>query len=152
MRVSLLDYPGARNVLARMKAPVVQTQATEPEEVHEFSLAPVAARLSELLGTEVPLLPSLDAAGTTDAGVARHRRADGRGGSAGGVPPWPSHGAADGGGGDGVGTVDVLVKGPGSGRESAVRALQAGGLSIKSIKDVTPIPHNGCRPPKRRRV
>ena len=52
----------------------------------------------------------------------------------------------------GVGTVDVLVKGPGSGRESAVRALQAGGLSIKSIKDVTPIPHNGCRPRKKRRV
>src|SRR3989339_253057 len=48
--------------------------------------------------------------------------------------------------------VDVLVKGPGSGRETAIRALQASGLSILSIKDVTPIPHNGCRPKKRRRV
>lgn len=52
----------------------------------------------------------------------------------------------------GVKTVEVLVKGPGSGRESAIRALQAAGLSITLIKDVTPIPHNGCRPPKRRRV
>ena len=52
----------------------------------------------------------------------------------------------------GVQSVDVLVKGPGGGRESAVRALQASGISIKSIKDVTPIPHNGCRPRKRRRV
>jgi small subunit ribosomal protein S11 len=52
----------------------------------------------------------------------------------------------------GVRTVDVKVKGPGSGRESSIRALQAAGLSVKSIKDVTPIPHNGCRPPKRRRV
>ena len=52
----------------------------------------------------------------------------------------------------GMRTVDVLVKGPGSGRESAVRALQASGLSVKSIRDVTPIPHNGCRPRKRRRV
>lgn len=48
--------------------------------------------------------------------------------------------------------VDVEVKGPGSGREAAIRALQAAGLDISSIKDVTPIPHNGCRPPKRRRV
>jgi small subunit ribosomal protein S11 len=47
---------------------------------------------------------------------------------------------------------DVFVKGPGPGRETAVRALQTGGLIVKSIKDVTPIPHNGCRPPKRRRV
>jgi small subunit ribosomal protein S11 len=52
----------------------------------------------------------------------------------------------------GVQAVDVLVKGPGGGRESAVRAIQASGISIKSIKDVTPIPHNGCRPRKRRRV
>jgi len=52
----------------------------------------------------------------------------------------------------GVKEVDVLVKGPGSGRETAIRALQASGLSILSIKDVTPIPHNGCRPKKRRRV
>jgi small subunit ribosomal protein S11 len=52
----------------------------------------------------------------------------------------------------GMRSVDVRVKGPGSGRESSIRALQAGGLEIKSIKDVTPIPHNGCRPPKRRRV
>ena len=52
----------------------------------------------------------------------------------------------------GVRTVDVMVKGPGGGRESAVRALQGAGLSIRSIKDVTPIPHNGCRPRKRRRV
>lgn len=48
--------------------------------------------------------------------------------------------------------VDVLVKGPGSGREAAIRALQTAGLTVTSIKDVTPIPHNGCRPPKRRRV
>ena len=52
----------------------------------------------------------------------------------------------------GVRTIEVLVKGPGGGRESAVRALQATGLTVKSIKDVTPIPHNGCRPRKRRRV
>lgn len=52
----------------------------------------------------------------------------------------------------GLKEIDVLVKGPGSGRETAIRALQASGLTIKSIKDVTPIPHNGCRPPKRRRV
>ena len=49
-------------------------------------------------------------------------------------------------------TVEVFVKGPGSGRESAIRSLQTAGLDITSIKDVTPIPHNGCRPPKRRRV
>lgn len=52
----------------------------------------------------------------------------------------------------GLKTVDVFVKGPGSGREAAIRALQTAGLNIVSIKDVTPIPHNGCRPPKRRRV
>ena len=52
----------------------------------------------------------------------------------------------------GLKTVDVFVKGPGSGREAAIRALQTAGLEITSIKDVTPIPHNGCRPPKRRRV
>lgn len=52
----------------------------------------------------------------------------------------------------GMKTVEVYVKGPGSGRESAIRALQATGLTITAIKDVTPIPHNGCRPPKRRRV
>lgn len=52
----------------------------------------------------------------------------------------------------GVETVEVLIKGPGSGRESAIRALQAGGLNIISIKDITPAPHNGCRPRKRRRV
>jgi small subunit ribosomal protein S11 len=52
----------------------------------------------------------------------------------------------------GMRTVEVYVKGPGSGRESALRALQAAGFSISFIKDVTPIPHNGCRPPKRRRV
>jgi len=52
----------------------------------------------------------------------------------------------------GVRNVEVFVKGPGSGREAAVRALHAAGLTITSIKDVTPIPHNGCRPPKRRRV
>ncbi|MEE9291923.1 MAG: 30S ribosomal protein S11, partial [Acidobacteriota bacterium] len=52
----------------------------------------------------------------------------------------------------GVRQVEVRVKGPGSGRESSIRAMQAIGLEIKSIKDVTPIPHNGCRPPKRRRV
>jgi small subunit ribosomal protein S11 len=48
--------------------------------------------------------------------------------------------------------VEVLVKGPGSGRETAIRSLQAAGLIMSSIKDVTPIPHNGCRPPKQRRV
>ena len=52
----------------------------------------------------------------------------------------------------GMRTLDVRVKGPGSGRESAIRALQTVGLEVKSIRDVTPIPHNGCRPPKRRRV
>ena len=52
----------------------------------------------------------------------------------------------------GVKKLEVEVKGPGSGRESALRALQAAGFTITSIKDVTPIPHNGCRPPKRRRV
>ena len=52
----------------------------------------------------------------------------------------------------GMKTVEVFVKGPGSGRESAIRALQTSGLDITLIKDVTPIPHNGCRPPKRRRV
>lgn len=52
----------------------------------------------------------------------------------------------------GLKSVDVFVKGPGQGRESAIRALQAAGLEITSIRDVTPIPHNGCRPPKRRRV
>ena len=52
----------------------------------------------------------------------------------------------------GLKTVDVFVKGPGSGREAAIRALAAAGLEVTSIKDVTPVPHNGCRPPKRRRV
>ena len=52
----------------------------------------------------------------------------------------------------GLRSVGVMVKGPGAGREAAVRALQAAGLRISMIKDVTPIPHNGCRPPKRRRV
>jgi small subunit ribosomal protein S11 len=52
----------------------------------------------------------------------------------------------------GVKRVEVYVKGPGSGREAAIRSLQAAGLQISLIKDVTPIPHNGCRPPKRRRV
>ena len=52
----------------------------------------------------------------------------------------------------GVKTVEVYVKGPGAGREAAIRALQSAGLELSSIKDVTPIPHNGCRPPKRRRV
>lgn len=52
----------------------------------------------------------------------------------------------------GLKTVEVYVKGPGSGRESAIRALQSAGLEVTLIKDVTPIPHNGCRPPKRRRV
>ena len=52
----------------------------------------------------------------------------------------------------GLKTVEVYVKGPGSGREAAIRALQTAGLNITMIKDITPIPHNGCRPPKRRRV
>ena len=52
----------------------------------------------------------------------------------------------------GLKTVEVFVKGPGSGREAAIRALQAAGLEVTLIKDVTPIPHNGCRPPKKRRV
>ncbi|MDR1061058.1 MAG: 30S ribosomal protein S11 [Clostridiales bacterium] len=52
----------------------------------------------------------------------------------------------------GLKTVEVYVKGPGAGREAAIRALQTAGLDVSMIKDVTPIPHNGCRPPKRRRV
>jgi len=52
----------------------------------------------------------------------------------------------------GLKSVDVMVKGPGSGREAAIRALQASGINVVSITDVTPVPHNGCRPPKRRRV
>jgi len=52
----------------------------------------------------------------------------------------------------GLRQVDVYVKGPGSGREAAIRSLQSAGLQISSIRDVTPVPHNGCRPPKRRRV
>ncbi len=54
--------------------------------------------------------------------------------------------------GHGMKEVEVMVKGPGSGREAAIRSLQAAGLEVNVIKDVTPIPHNGCRPPKRRRV
>jgi small subunit ribosomal protein S11 len=53
---------------------------------------------------------------------------------------------------NGVRTVEVLIKGPGGGRESAIRALQTTGIDVKSIRDVTPIPHNGCRPSKKRRV
>lgn len=53
---------------------------------------------------------------------------------------------------NGMKTVEVAVKGPGSGREAAIRALQTTGLEVTAIKDVTPVPHNGCRPPKRRRV
>jgi len=53
---------------------------------------------------------------------------------------------------NGVRSIDVYVKGPGAGRESALRSLQAAGLKVRLIKDVSPIPHNGCRPPKRRRV
>ncbi|MCX5811088.1 MAG: 30S ribosomal protein S11 [Proteobacteria bacterium] len=53
---------------------------------------------------------------------------------------------------NGLRTVDVFIKGPGAGREAALRALQSAGLKIHLIRDVTPIPHNGCRPPKRRRV
>ena len=52
----------------------------------------------------------------------------------------------------GLKSVEVMVKGPGSGREAAIRALEACGIQVVSIKDVTPVPHNGCRPPKRRRV
>ena len=52
----------------------------------------------------------------------------------------------------GLKTLEVTVKGPGAGREAAIRALQAAGLEVTAIKDVTPVPHNGCRPPKRRRV
>ena len=52
----------------------------------------------------------------------------------------------------GLKTLEVTVKGPGSGREAAIRALQSAGLEVTAIKDVTPVPHNGCRPPKRRRV
>ena len=52
----------------------------------------------------------------------------------------------------GMKTIEVYVKGPGAGREAAIRALQVAGLEVTLIKDVTPIPHNGCRPPKRRRV
>ena len=52
----------------------------------------------------------------------------------------------------GMRQVDVYVRGPGAGREAAIRAIQSAGISVSSIRDVTPIPHNGCRPPKRRRV
>ncbi|MCP8618019.1 30S ribosomal protein S11 [Salirhabdus salicampi] len=52
----------------------------------------------------------------------------------------------------GMSTIEVAVKGPGAGREAAIRALQAAGLEVTAIRDVTPVPHNGCRPPKRRRV
>ncbi len=52
----------------------------------------------------------------------------------------------------GLRQIDVYIKGPGSGREAAIRSLQGAGLTVTSIRDVTPIPHNGCRPPKRRRV
>jgi small subunit ribosomal protein S11 len=52
----------------------------------------------------------------------------------------------------GLSEVEVLVKGPGPGRESAIRSLQSAGLSVKKIKDITPVPHNGCRPKKKRRV
>jgi len=65
---------------------------------------------------------------------------------------WPPEAAAREALGLGVKRVHVRVQGPGSGRESAIQALAAAGLQIRSIKDVTPIPHNGCRPPKRRRV
>ena len=54
--------------------------------------------------------------------------------------------------GEGVRQVDVFVRGPGAGREAAIRAIQGAGIVVSTIKDVTPIPHNGCRPPKRRRV
>jgi small subunit ribosomal protein S11 len=60
--------------------------------------------------------------------------------------------AANGARDHGMRTVEVQVKGPGSGRESAIRALATAGLEVRAIRDVTPIPHNGCRPPKRRRV
>lgn len=70
--------------------------------------------------------------------------------------PWAAQVAAEDAGRaaqeHGMKELDVLVKGPGSGRESALRALQSIGFKIKSISDITPIPHNGCRPPKRRRV
>jgi len=71
-------------------------------------------------------------------------------------PPSPGRGAAEPAATaameHGLKTVEVFVKGPGQGREAAIRALQAVGLEVTMIKDVTPIPHNGCRPPKRRRV
>jgi small subunit ribosomal protein S11 len=54
--------------------------------------------------------------------------------------------------GFGIQEVDLIVKGPGPGREAAIRAVQSMGITIRSIEDVTPVPHNGCRPPKRRRV
>ena len=65
---------------------------------------------------------------------------------------WASAGAAKIATEHGMKTVEVYVKGPGAGREAAIRALQSAGLDVSLIKDVTPIPHNGCRPPKRRRV
>ncbi len=65
---------------------------------------------------------------------------------------WPPSSAAEKAVKFGVKELDVRVKGPGSGRESAITALQAAGMTIKSIEDVTPLPHNGCRPPKKRRV
>ena len=65
---------------------------------------------------------------------------------------WPPSSAAEKAVKFGVKELEVRVKGPGSGRESAITALQSAGLTIKSIEDVTPLPHNGCRPPKKRRV
>ena len=52
----------------------------------------------------------------------------------------------------GLREIDVMVKGPGAGREAAIRAIQSSGIAVNSIRDVTPVPHNGCRPPKKRRV
>ena len=66
--------------------------------------------------------------------------------------PFAAESAAKGSMEHGMKTVEVSVKGPGSGREAAIRSLQATGLEVTAIRDVTPIPHNGCRPPKRRRV
>ena len=86
-------------------------------------------------------------------GVGRQRRASRARASPRRSPPrWPPSSAPARAMEHGVRKVDVVVKGPGSGRETAIRSLQNAGIEVTGIKDVTPVPHNGCRPPKRRRV
>ena len=86
-------------------------------------------------------------------GLGRQRRLQGLAQVARRSPPsWPPSRRARRAMEHGVRKVDVMVKGPGSGRETAIRSIQNAGIEVTGIKDVTPVPHNGCRPPKRRRV